>query len=140
MNELLFILRIIYCLLSMTNHMKVESLSPSPPHITLNSPTTQSIYYKIIENNIILIFMHINYKKKNILRKMNIYCQKILYANGFYHKKSVSTIVHLPYNIHDHFFRSLYIILKWLIHFHSSLKPCFDVDWVCILSHIACLV
>ena len=39
LNELLFILRINYSLLNMTNHVKVEALlAPPPSHITLISP------------------------------------------------------------------------------------------------------
>ena len=39
MNEILFVLRINYYLLNMTNHVKVEALlDPPPSHITLISP------------------------------------------------------------------------------------------------------
>ena len=67
MKELLSVSRIIYPLLNKANHVKLEAhmAPPSPSHHSQVIPKTQSIKYKIIESNILLRFMHRNYKNKN---------------------------------------------------------------------------
>ena len=66
-KELLLVSRIIYLLLNKANHVKVEAhmAPPLPSHHSQFIPKTQSIKYKIIEINVILRFMHRNYKNKN---------------------------------------------------------------------------
>ena len=67
MKELLLVSRIIYPLLNKANHVKVEShMAPPLPLTSLSiDPQTQSLKYKIIKSNVLLRFMHRNYKNKN---------------------------------------------------------------------------
>ena len=67
MKDLLLVSRIIYPLLNKANHMMVEAhMAPPLPLTSLSiDPQNQSIKYKIIERNVLLRFMHRNYKRKN---------------------------------------------------------------------------
>jgi hypothetical protein len=67
MKEILLVSRIIYPILNKANHMRVDShmAPPSSSHHSELIPKTQSIKYKIIERNVLLRFMHRNYKNKN---------------------------------------------------------------------------
>jgi hypothetical protein len=66
MNELILVSRIIYPLLNKANHMKVEAhMAPPLPLTSLSIP--QYPIYKIENNqsNVLVRFMHRNYKNKN---------------------------------------------------------------------------